>query len=165
LKWTFNDNVFVDGVTQDTRAAVNSFLDGTTQTVTITTIGVYVLMDQNATDWDSNKTLRFTQASNGVITYIGLDNIDVYANAFSTVEKVGGGSDTICTKIAIDTGSGFVVQDETIGCTENSAATQVSSAGFFTLSTGDDVAIFCANLGSTANITAAQGTLLVNEIM
>lgn len=165
LKWTFNDNVFVDGVTQNTRVAVNSFLDGTAQTVTIGATNTYVLMDQNGTDWDSNKTLRFTQAADGPITYIGLANIDVFAQSFSTVEKVGGGSDTICTKIAIDTGSGFVVQDETIGCTENSAATQVTSAGYFTLSTGDKIAVFCANLGSTSNIVASQATLLVNEIM
>lgn len=167
LKWSFHDNVFVDGVTQDTRVAVNSFLDGTAQTVDTSTAGagVYILMDQNGTDWDSNKTLKFTQAANGIVTYIGLDNIDVYINAFSTVEKSGGGSDNICTKLAIDTGSGFVVQDETIGCTQNSTPTQITSAGFFTLSTDDDIAIFAANVTSAVDIIASQATLLVNEIM
>lgn len=166
-QWLFQGNIFVDGTTQNTRVAVNSFLDGTSQTVNNSGVsaGVYILMDQNGTDWDSNKALHFTQAANGVVTYIGIDAVDVYVNAFSTVEKSGGGADKICTKIAIDTGSGFVVQDETIGCTQNAAPSQVTSAGYFTLSTDDEIAIFCANISNATDIIASEATMLINEIM
>lgn len=166
-QWDFADNIFVDGTTQNTRVAVNSFLDGTAQTVATAAAGagVYILMDQNGTDWDSNKTLRFTQASTGIVTYTGLEDVDVYVQAFSTVERSGGGADVICTKIAIDVGAGFVVHDETIGCTENSTPTQVVSAGYFTLSTNDEVAVYVSNTSSAVDIIASQATLLINEIM
>ena len=161
LQWEFKGNLFVDKVTNNTRNDADSFLTAT-ETVTIGSATVYVAI--GGTNWDSSIAERFTVSTAGLITYIGLSNLEIEIQATSTVEKVGGGADKICTKIAIDTGSGFVVQDRTIGCTENATATGVLSMGFFEVNTGDKIQLFTANLDSTANIVVSESTMLVKAI-
>ncbi len=78
--------------------------------------------------------------------------------AHSTLEKVGGGTDQIATKIAKN---GTVI-DKTIGATENATPTGVSSAGITTLVTGDVLQLFTANIDSTANIIINESNLVVN---
>jgi hypothetical protein len=161
LSWDFKDNVFADGVTHNTRNDVDAFLTAT-ETVTIGSIGVYVAI--GGTAWSSSIGERFTVSTAGLITYIGLDQLEIEIQATATVEKVGGGADKICTKIAIDTGSGLVVQDRTIGCTENSTATGVMSMGFFAVSPGDQIQLFVGNEDSNANIDVSESTILVKAI-
>jgi len=161
LQWSFNGNIFNDGVTHNTRNDADAFLTAT-ETVTIVTQGVYVAI--GGSDWSSTIAERFTVSTAGIITYIGLDQLEIEIQASSTVEKVGGGSDKICTKIAIDTGSGFVVQDRTVGCTENATPTGVMSMGFFAISTDDQIQLFVGNEGSTSNIVVSESTMLVKAI-
>ena len=161
LKWDFNNNVFADMTTHNTRNDADAFLTAT-ETVTIGSIGVYVAVA--GTNWSSTISERFTVSTAGIVTYIGLDQLELEIQASATVEKVGGGADKICTKIAIDTGSGFVVQDRTVGCTENSTATGVISMGFFAIATGDQIQLFVGNEGSTANIDVSESTMLVKAI-
>jgi hypothetical protein len=161
LSWSFSNNVFADMVTHNTRDDADAFLTAT-ETVTIGTAGVYVAI--GGTNWSSSIAERFTVSTAGLITYIGLDQLELEIQATATVEKVGGGADKICTKIAIDTGSGFVVQDRTVGCTENSTATGVVSMGFFAVNTGDKMQLFVGNEDSNANIDVSESTMLVKEI-
>ena len=161
LSWDFNNNVFADGVTHNTRNDADAFLTAD-ETVTIGSIGVYVAV--GGTSWSSSIAERFTVSSAGLVTYIGLDQLEIEIQTSSTVDKVGGGADKICTKIAIDTGSGFVAQDRTMGCTENSTPTGVVSMGFFAVSTGDQIQLFVGNEDSTANIVVSESTMLVKAI-
>lgn len=159
-QWEFTSNVFVDGTTINSRNLADAFLTVST-TVTIGSIGVYVGV--GGANWSSDISDRFTISTAGVAEYIGTHPIEVAISAHSTVEKSGGGSDVICTKIAIDTGSGFVVSDKTIGCTQNSTPTGVASTGLFSLSNGDKIQLFTANMGSTANIIVSESSMIIAE--
>lgn len=156
LKWTFNDNIWADNSTKDTEVVTDAFLTAS-ETVTIGSVGVYVAV--GGTNWVSDISKRFTVSTAGLITYIGLETIDIVAGVTSTVEKVGGGSDTICTKIAIN---GTVI-DKTIGCTENATPTGIASGGLFEIETGDTIQLFVGNEGSTSNIIVSTCNLIVNE--
>jgi hypothetical protein len=161
LSWDFNNNVFADMVTHNTRNDADAFLTSA-ETVTIATAAVYVAI--GGVNWSSSIAERFTVSTAGIVTYIGLDQLELEIQTTATVEKVGGGADKICTKIAIDTGSGFVVQDRTVGCTENSTPTGVVSMGFFAVSTGDEIQLFVGNEDSNANIIVSESTMLVKAI-
>ena len=154
LKWEFKGNVFVDGITLNTRQLTDAFLTAS-ETTTIGTIGTYVAI--GGTNWSTDIDDRFTVSTAGLVTYIGLRNIEAEAMAFSTIEKVGGGADKICSKIAIN----GTVSDKTMGCTENATPTGVSSVGLFTFSTGDTIQTFVGNETSTANIVSSESMLII----
>lgn len=154
LKWQFDSNVFVDNTTQNTRNIADAFLTAA-ETVTITTQSVYVAV--GGTSWDSDIADRFTVSTAGLVTYIGLGTIDIEVTAFSTVEKVGGGADKIASKIALD----GVVQDKTIGATENATPTGITSAGIFTIASGTTIQLFVGNEGSTANVIVDESNMII----
>ena len=155
LQWQFSGNIFEDGVTHDTRNITDCYLTAL-ETVTIGTIGLYVAV--GGTNWTFDNADRFTVSTAGLITYIGLDNTDVIINAQSTVAKVGGGADKICSKIALN----GTVQDKTVSCTENTSPTGVSSQGLFTMSTSDTLQLFVGNEDSTSNIEVSSSSIIVS---
>ena len=154
LQWSFTGNVFADNTTRNTLVAANSFLTSA-RTVTITSSGVFVAI--NGTDWSSPLSARFTASTGGLLTYIGLETITVNMAAHSTVEKSGGGTDEIATKIA----KNGTVMDSTIGATENSTPTGVASTGITTLETDDTLQLFAANMDTTGNIIVDESTFIV----
>lgn len=156
LKWDFNGNIFADNSTKNTEVVTDAFLTASETTV-IGTIGVYVAV--GGTNWTSDIAKRFTVSTAGLITYTGLETIDIVASATSTVEKVGGGSDTICSKIAIN----GVVSDKTVGCTESTTPTGIVSSGLFEIETGDTVQLFVGNEGSTSNITVSTCNMIISK--
>lgn len=160
-QWNFSENIFADNTTTNSKNVADAFLTAS-EAVTITTQSVYVAI--GGTNWSSSFLARFTVSTAGIIEYIGLPTIEVKIGTSTTVSKVGGGSDQICTKIAIDTGSGFVVADKTIGCTQNSTPTGVVSLGFFSLDSGDKIQLFVGNEDSTANIDVANSTITIDEV-
>lgn len=157
-KWSFNDNIFVDNNTANSLTATDSFLTAST-TATIGSIGVYVAI--GGVNWGNTLTSRFTVGTDGLVTYIGLRSIIIAAFATATVEKVGGGSDLICTKIAIN----GTVFDKTIGCTDSSSPSQITSIGYFAIETGDTIQLFVGNEGSTSNIIVSNSTLAINTVL
>ena len=161
LQWEFSGNIFEDGITHNSREDADSYLTAL-ETVTITTAGVYVAI--GGVNWASDIAHRFTVTTGGEIEYIGLSGADVDISAYSTIAKIGGGSDKLSTKIAIDTGSGYVVQDKTTGSTKSTDEAQVTSAGLFQLSTGDKIQIFIANEGGTANIEVSNSEVIVRGV-
>lgn len=156
LKWSFQNNIFTDGTTINSRILSDSFLIGS-ETVTIVTSGVFVAV--SGTNWSSDISDRFTVTAAGLFTYIALNTSDIKCSAFSTVEKVGGGADKICSEIAIN----GVVQAKSIGCTQNATPTQITSVGIFTLSTGDTVQLFVANQDSTSNVIMSESTMVLGS--
>lgn len=141
IQWRFMGNEFADGVTKNSRSDVETFL---TASRSVPNIGADVYGPIAGPDWDFDIDNRFSVTTDGIVTYLGLERIEVVADAAATVEKSGGGSALICTKIALDTGSGLAVVDKTIGCTQNSTPTQVSSSGLFDLQTGHSFQLWAA---------------------
>lgn len=156
LQYTFKDNVFADDTTKNTQVVAGDYLSAST-TTTIGAIGVYVAV--GGVNWVSDDAHRFTTSTSGLLTYIGLETVDVNITATSTVEKVGGGSDVICSKIAIN----GIVSDKTIACTQSTAPTGIVSIGLFELATGDTVQLFVGNEGSTANIEVSTANIIVSQ--
>ena len=107
--------------------------------------------------WDTDFSDSFTVTTAGLFTYIGLGGIDVDIDCTSTIDKVGGGSDNLCTKIAIN----GTVQDKTINCTDSTTPASVTSAGIFTLVNGDTIQLFIANTSSTSNINVNQSNMRI----
>ena len=156
LQWDFKNNIFADNSTKNTEVVTDGFLTAG-NTVTIGSIGVYVAI--GGTNWISDIMKRFTISTAGLITYIGLETIDIVASTTATVSKVGGGSDIICTKIALN----GVVSDKTIACTENTAPTGVASQGLFELATGDTIQLFVGNVDSTSNIVVDTASVIISK--
>lgn len=92
LKWEFKGNVFADNVTLNSRNLADAFLE-TLETVTINTIGIFE--EVGGSNWSFTTDDRFTIGSDGVVTYIGLRDVEVKLDGFSTLAKVGGGADEI----------------------------------------------------------------------
>ena len=156
LQWTFDNNIFADNSTKNTEAVVDTYLTAT-ETVTISSAGVYYPI--GGTDWSSDITKRFTVSTGGEMTYIGLETIDVLISTVSTVSKVGGGSDIICSKIAVN----GTVSDKTISCTENTQPTSIASQGLFELATGDTIQLYVANNDSTSNVIVDASNVVISR--
>lgn len=127
------------------------------QTVTISTPGTFVAIGGSL--WTSEIQERLETDAAGIMTYLGERDIDVSVISTATISKVGGGSDELCMRIAIDTGSGFVTQEKSQSCTQNNAATSVFSVGSFVLSQNDKVQLFVSNEDTTANIIIGSSNL------
>ena len=157
LQWDFENNVFADNTTTNTLNTTDAFLTAST-TTTIGTIGLYVAV--GGVNWSSSLSSRFTVSTAGLITYTGLGTKVFKIVSAATVEKSGGGADLICTKIA----KNGTVADKTTGCTHNSKPTQVTSLGFFSLSTGDTLQLFTGNESSTSNVITSNCSMIVTEL-
>lgn len=152
-KWLFDGNSFNDSV-RNTRAVADAYLTAS-QPVTINTAGVYEFI--GGTNWDFDVDARFSVSTDGIITYDGLDDIDIVVTSTATISKAGGGSEQICLRIAID----GVTQSKTTGCTQNSTPTGVFSQGLFTISNGTEIRMYVANLGSTDDVDVATCNVII----
>jgi hypothetical protein len=157
-QWAFRGNVFADGTTQNTRTDADAYM---LTLETVSNAGANVYTPIGGVNWLSDIGNNFTISTAGLVTYTGLSDADIDANGACTVEKSGGGTDLICCKIAVNTGGGLAVVDKTIGCTENSTATQISSHGIFTLSTGDSFQLWVAIDDAAADIDVSNARMVV----
>lgn len=158
LKWEFSGNVFADGTTKNTREDADNYLL-INESVANAGPGVYSAV--NGSNWLSDIASKFSTDSAGIITYIGLGDIDVAISTAATVEKGGGGSALICSKIAIDTGSGFAVVDKTIGCTQNATPTQITSTLLVGISEGDKFQLFVSIDDGVSTIEVSNARMIV----
>ena len=127
------------------------------RTVTIAVAGTYVAV--NGTNWSSDVLDNFTSDNEGTLTYAGPGD-DLVVTAVATIEKVGGGSDKLCGKLAIDTGSGFVLSDKTISCTDNTTPALITCQGLFSFSTGDKVQLWVENENGTSDIIVSEANMI-----
>ena len=162
LQWDFKNNIFADNSTKNTEVVTDAFLTSS-KTVTVGGGNQGVYLPVGGVNWSTDISKRFTISTSGIAEYIGLETIDIIASVGSTVSKSGGGADQICSKIAIDTGSGFVVSDKTIGCTENTTPTGILSSGLFEIKTGDKIQLFVVNEGGTSDIIVANANMIIGK--
>jgi len=153
-RWLLDGNNLADGV-RNTRTVGDAMLDATA--VISSTQNVYA--PTGGTDWSFDLDQHFDVGTNGEVEYTSVTQRDIFITAGSTVEKSGGGSEILCSKISIDYGAGFILQDKTISCTQNGQPTPVESKGLFTLNQGDKFRVEYANTGSNADIEVSVATM------
>lgn len=146
-----------DGI-RDSQIVGETFLD-VTRLVTITAIGVFV--EVGGTDWTDGGSRQFSSSSDGILTFLPERSRSVFITASVTLGKVTGGSDELCAVIAIDTGSGFVMQAKSETCTSSQDPTAVTCQGLFELNEGDKIQVFVANRSTTGNINVDLANLIV----
>jgi hypothetical protein len=150
IRWEFSGNSGVAETKTDAEAIL-----ATPETVTINTIGVFEPVA--GVNWASSIANRFTVSAAGLITYVSEEDIDVAIICSSTVEKVAGGADQICTRIAIN----GTTQIKTEACSENNTPTNVVSHGLFTLSQNDTIQMYTANKSTTTNVIVNLSNLVI----
>ena len=153
-QWFFGANIFTDGTTKNSEVKGDTYLSAS-QTVSVGLAGTYYGI--GGSNWLSDISRRFTTTTSGQLTYIGKEGVDVIITGAATLEKSGGGSDNICMKVAIN----GVVQDKSLGCTQNTTPTQITSTGLFELNNGDVVQLYVANEDSATNIIVTVSSLVI----
>lgn len=150
IRYIFGNNG--TAVANSTTAA-ETFLSSA-QVVTNTGAGVFSPIA--GANWTDNIAERFTANSAGLVTYIAEVDVIVSITMTATIEKVGGGTNKLCARIAIN---GTTIP-RTESCTTNADPTSVTSVGLFTLSQNDTIQGFVANedsgVGTDTNVDLAN---------
>lgn len=156
LKWDFTGNF---GVARSRNAADGFLL--TTETVIIGTIGQFE--EVGGTSFSSSILDRFTISTSGVLTYVGIEDIEIQVSGFATVQKVGGGSDVLVARFAknwVSPSSGIA---QSGGQSENATPTSIPLVALIDLTTGDTIRVIVANSTTTANIEVDLASIVISE--
>ncbi len=137
----------------NTRVNADTFLTST-QAVTIASANTPVPIAGG--NWQSDLTNRFTVDADGLMTYIGLEDIDVFVSGTVTMEN-DGMSDLICAYVAQD-GTAVV---KSKGCTESNEPTSVTCNALLTLSNGSTLQMYVENATDTSNINVVNSNMVV----
>jgi len=164
-RWNFQDVIGV----RDSRNDIDLFLDGGLETIVVASAGDWYEIGTpsgGGVFWDSTLQSRFSFGADGVITYDGEVDIDIRVSGRATVEKVGGGSDEIECRIAINwTG---VVSDGGLprsrAGTQNSTPTSVPVGALVSISPGDNIRMIFSNQTGSSNILAEVSSLEVTGL-
>lgn len=143
LKWTFASNVFADNVTKNTKSSAKQFLSAP-RTAPTAVAGSGVFIAVGGADWTSNVANRWQFSTDGIGTYLGLDDMDFYITHKATIEPGTGGAVEMKTQLYID-GS---PEAETIGTITSGSAALIAGDGLFTISSGQTVQLFTAVTGA-----------------
>lgn len=150
-QWSFRDNSPLN-VTEDSKYEVDFFLL-TQNTIPVSTQGVfYEIGTPVAGSWSSDLGKHFTANSDGSVTYTGSKDIDVSFIGTVTLEKVGGGSDKIEGRVAINWTAGQAGLDKSQVSTQNSSPTAITISAAFTISPNDNIRLIFSNTDSTSDI-------------
>lgn len=109
------------------------------------------------TSFSSDVSERFSTTTGGVLTYLPEFDSQTLVIMTATIEKVGGGTDQICGKIAIN----GTESDKTISCSENASPTTITCIGLFVLSESDTIEGMVANVDATADIIVSAANISV----
>ena len=150
IRWEFQDNIGLD----DSQTAADTYTSSST-TVTITSTNTFEVI--NGGVWASDISDRFSSDADGIVTYNGERNLDVRIVSNATIEKVGGGSDQLEMRIAIN----GVTQVKTRSFTDNTSPTTVTCVGLFNIKQNDTINLSVANLDSTSNVIVQHAVLTV----
>jgi len=164
VRWDMQSNTPIP----DSRNAADVFLIGGSETITTGSAGDWQeigVPSAGGVSWSSDIAERFTIGTNGVITYIGERNINIRMSGRATVEKVGGGSDVIEGRFAINW-DGTVSDgglEKSRAQTQSADPTTIPIGALFTLSPGDNIRPIFSNITGTSNIIASVSAIEVIE--
>ena len=153
VRWDFVEN---SGIS-DSRNVADVFLTAP-ETVTITTPATFVTVDGG--NWNTSVNERFTTNAAGVATYNGEREINIKVSGAATVEKVGGGSDQIEVRVALN---GATVLRSGV-FTDNNNPTSLPIEVLLTINTGDTIDMQVANNNGTSNIIVDRANLVITEV-
>lgn len=163
VRWEFRDNANIP----DSRNAADVFLENGSETITVSGAGDWyeIGIPAGGANWASDIADRFTVGADGVITYIGERSIDVIIEGRATIEKVGGGSDELEARFAVNwtgatTDAGLY---KSRAITQNNTPTTVPLGALVTLSQNDNIRVIFSNNTSTADIVALVSSIEVTD--
>jgi len=148
----------------NSRNACDLYLQGSSQVITVAGSNQwYEIGTPSGAVWQSTVSDRFTVGANGVLTYIGEVPIEVRITGKGTIEKVGGGSNSIEMRVAKNwTGATSDSGIEQSGSsTRSNQPTSVPNGCIASLSTGDTLQLIFANLTSSDDIQVFAATMEV----
>lgn len=150
IRWAFAAN---SGVS-DTRNAADSFLT-VLETVTISVATTFVQV--NGSNWSTTVSDRFTSATTGIVTYVGERDLEVKISGYATVAKVGGGTDELEIRFALN----GTTLERSGGTTQNADPTSVPLEALVALTNGDEINFYVANNTSTSNVEVSKASLVI----
>ena len=157
-KWKFRDNSPITLV-EDTKYECDQYLL-TENTVTVTTQGVFYEIGTPAVGaWASDIAKHFEPQADGSINYTGDRPIDQEIIGTTTVEKVGGGSDELEVRLAINWTAGATGLSKSMAITQNTTPTAVTTTAKVLLQPGDNIRLIYANNTGTSNIVVATAKI------
>lgn len=153
-RWFFSNVIG----TEDSRNKADAYLTAQ-ETVSVSTSSTFY--EINGGNWISDINDRFSVGSDGVFTYSGEVPIEVRVLGSITMEKVGGGSDELEVRVAVNwtSGSSGVLKSRAI--TQNATPTTVPVVTSLSLQPGDDVRLIVANNSATNDIVINVGNVTV----
>lgn len=154
--WTLLDN----GAAKDSRNIACVYLSAS-ETISIAADTTFY--EVGGTGFLSKIAERFTVSTSGVMTYIGVNPIDVKATAVATVEKVGGGANILEVRIAKNWTTAAVGEVDSAAQTQSSDPTSVPVQTCLEIENGDNIRVIMANNSGTANIIANLSNITITE--
>lgn len=149
--WIFSLNGPPQDV-QPTRFLSEAYLT-TANTITVAAISTFYEIGIPASGaWAADILDHFTVGTDGVLTYTGTRDIEVGITITASVEKVGGGSDEIEMRSAINWVAAATGIQKSRVITQNVSPTSLTSRAIILLSPNDDVRPIFSNNTGTANI-------------
>lgn len=164
IRWEFGDNVGI----ADSRNAADVYLTGGSETITTGSAGDWQeigIPGGGGVSWASDISDRFTIGTNGVITYVGERDISVRVSGRATVEKVGGGSNVLEVRLALNwngtvSDSGL---EKSRAQTQNTDPTTVPIGALMDLVENDTIRAIFSNITGGSNIIASVSALEVTD--
>jgi hypothetical protein len=162
VRFSFNGN---SGLA-DSRNAADIYLIGGSETLITGAAGDWQevgIPTAGGVSWTSDIADRFTIGTNGVVTYIGEEDLEVTLSGRATVDKVGGGSNILEVRFAINwngTASDGGLE-KSRAQTQNPTPTTVPIGALTLLTEGDNFRAIFSNTDGTSNIVASVASLEV----
>jgi hypothetical protein len=164
VRWSMQGN----NIIPDSRNAADIYLTGGSETITTGAAGDWHEIGVPVTggvSWATDISSRFSMGTDGVLTYVGQKNIEVRVSGRATIEKVGGGSDVLEVRVALNwdgtvTDSGL---EKSRAQTQSTAPTTVPFGALVDLSPGDNLRVIFSNTTGTSNIIANVSAMEVSD--
>lgn len=160
--WEFSRNSPTQ-IVEDTGETADQFLL-TPNTISVSNADTfYEIGVPSAGSWDSDIANRFTPNADGSVTYKGHKNIFIDVTIISSVEKSGGGSDLIESRIGLDWTAGNTGIEKSKSNTQNSAPTTIISKAELEIAPDQDIrAIYSIN--STSDIIVDNVSMNIKRV-
>lgn len=162
IRYDFSGNSEV----ADSRNAGDVYLTGGTELVPINTAGVFEeigVPSGGGISFASDISSRFTAGTDGVLTYNGLRPINVIVDATTSLSKVGGGTNQLEVRLAVNWTAGNSGLAKSRAITQNANPTTVAVRALVNVQPGDNIRVIYANNDTTTDINVQALTLTVKE--
>lgn len=152
IRWEFQGNTGIG----DSIKAADTFLSA----LQLVTISDNNFTPVGGTNFLTDVNSRFTVSTAGVMTFISEQDATFMVGYSATVDKVGGGSDVIATRIAKNGTDEAKSQSQS----QSADPSSVGSHALLTLTLNDTISLEVANITSTGNINVLDANISITEV-